>query len=92
MMIISRVSTIHPQSPQFTIGGSLLKKSEDLDILGVTFDTKINFKKHNRSVSRVASQRLVFLRKSWLVYHNRSLLGRCFFRYILPVLGYCSAV
>ena len=48
--------------------------------------------KHLRSVSRAASQRLGILRKSWRVFHDRSLLGRCFHRFVLPVLEYCSAV
>ena len=52
----------------------------------------MTFEKHLRSVSRVASQRLGILRKSWLVFHDRSLLGRCFLVFVLPVLQYCSAV
>ena len=57
-MIVSRSCTMHPQSPPLTIGGTVLKKSDDLDILGVTFDSRMTFKKHLRSVSRTASQRL----------------------------------
>ena len=30
--------------------------------------------------------------KSWRVFHNRSLLGRCFWGFVLPVSEYCSAV
>ena len=69
-----------------------LKESDDLVILGVTFDSKMTFEKHLRSVSRAASQRLGILRKSWRVFHDRSLLGRCFRGFVLPVLEYCSAV
>ena len=32
------------------------------------------------------------LRESWRVFHDRSLLGRCFRGFVLPVLEYCSAV
>ena len=46
-------------------------------ILGVTFDSKMTTEKHLRSVSRAASQRLGIL-VSWRVFHDRSLLGRCF--------------
>ena len=38
------------------------------------------------------SQRLGILRKSWQVFHDRSLLGRCFRGFVLPVLEYCFAV
>ena len=37
-IIVSRSRTMHPQSPPLTIGGTLLKESDDLLILGVTFD------------------------------------------------------
>ena len=91
-MIVSRSRTMHPQSPPLTIGGTVLKDSVDLVILGVTFDSKMTFEKHLRSVSRAASQSLGILRKSWRVFHDRTLLGRCFRGFVLPVLEYCSAV
>ena len=72
----------------------MLKESDDLVILGVTFDSKMIFEKHLRSVSRghTASQRLGILRKSWQVFHDRLLLGRCCRGFVLPVLEYCSAM
>ena len=91
-MIVSRSRTMHPQSHILTIGGTVLKASDDLTILGVTLDSKMTFEKHLRSVSRAASQRHGILRKSWRVFHDRSLLGRCFLGFVLPVLVYCSAV
>ena len=57
-MMVSRLCTLHPQSPPLTIGGTVLKESDDLNILGVTFDSRMTFEKHLRSVSRSASQRL----------------------------------
>ena len=70
----------------------MLKESDDLDILGVTFDSKLTFKKHLRSVPRAASQRLGILRKSWRVFHDKLLIGRCFWGFVFPVLEYCSAM
>ena len=63
-MIVSRSLTMCPQSPPLTIGGTVLKESDDLVILGVTFDSKMTLDKHLRSVYRAASQRLGILRKS----------------------------
>ena len=83
---------MHPQSPPLTIGGTVLKESDDIDILGVTFDSRMTFGKQLRSVSRASSQRLGILRKSWRVFHDRLLIGRCFWGFVLPVLEYCSAV
>ena len=91
-MIVSRSRTMHPHSPPLTIGRTVLKESDDLVILRVTFDLKMTFEKHLHSISRAASQRLIILRKSCRVFHDRSLLGRCFRGFVLPVLEYCSAV
>ena len=52
----------------------------------------MTFEKHLRSVSRAASQELCILRESWRVFHDRSLLGRCFRGFVLLLLEYCSAV
>ena len=51
-MMGSRSGTMHPKSPALTIKGTVLKESDDLVILGVTFDSKMTFEKHLRSVSR----------------------------------------
>ena len=83
---------MRPQSPLLTIGGTVLKESDDLVILWVTFDSTMTFEKHHRSVSIAASQRLGILRKSWRLFHDRLLLGRCFRVFVQPVLEYCSAV
>ena len=88
-MIVSRSRTMHHQSRVLTIGGTVLKESDGLDILGVTFDSKMTF---FRLVSRAASQRLGILRKSLRGFHDRSLRGRCFLGFVLPVLEYCCAV
>ena len=39
-MVVSRSRTMHPQSPLLIIGGTVLKESDDLVILGVTFDSR----------------------------------------------------
>ena len=57
-----RSRTMYGQPPPLTIGGTLLKESVDLDIIGVTFDAKTAFEKHLRSVSRTVSQRLGIFR------------------------------
>ena len=83
---------MHPQSPPLTIGRTVLKESDDLVILRVTFDSNMTFEKHLCSVSRAASQRFGILRKSSRVFRDRSLLGRCFLGFALPVLEYVCVV
>ena len=77
---------MHLQSPPLTIGGTVLKESDGLVILGVTFDSKLTLEKRLRFVSRATSQRLGILRKSGQVFHDRSLLERWFRGFVLPVL------
>ena len=72
--------------------GTVLKESDDLVILGVIFDSKMIFEKHLCSVCRAASQRLGIVRKSWQVFHDRLILGRCFRGFVVPILEYCYAV
>ena len=77
-MIVSRSRTMHPQAPPLAIGRTVLNEFDDLLILGVTFDNKMIFEKHHRSVARAASQRLCILRKSWQVSAINSFLGDAF--------------
>ena len=37
-MIVSRSCPLNTQSPPLTVGGIVLKESDGLDMLGVTFD------------------------------------------------------
>ena len=55
-MIVSRLRTMHHLPTPLTIGGTVLNESDDLVIVGVTFDSKITYEKDLRSDSRVASQ------------------------------------
>ena len=50
-MIASRSLKMHPQSPPLAIFETILKESDDLVILGVTFNSKMTFEKHIRSIS-----------------------------------------
>ena len=77
-MIVSRSRTVHPQLTPLTLYGTVLVESADLVILGVTFDAKMSFEKHLRSVPSAAAQRLGIMRKSWQVFHDRSPLVRSF--------------
>ena len=44
-MIVYRPRSMHPQLPSLTIGGTVLKESDDLDVLEVTFDSNMSFNK-----------------------------------------------
>ena len=90
-MLVSMSRTMHPLSPLLTVGRTVLKEFNDLDIFVVTFNSMITFENHLLSVSRAPSQRLGILRNSWRVFHEKLLLGRYFPGFVLPVLEYCSS-
>ena len=73
-MIVSRSRKVHPQLTPLTLDGTVLMESADLVMLEETLDAKMTFEKHLRCVSSAAAQRLVIIRKSWQVFHDRSLL------------------
>ena len=62
-MMVSRSRPVHPQLTPLTLDGTVVKESADLVILGVTFDAKMTFEKHLRSVSSAAAQMLGIMRK-----------------------------
>ena len=64
-MIVSWSRTVHPQLTPLTLDGTVLLESADLVILGVTFDAKMTFEKHLRSVSSAAAQRLGIMSGNW---------------------------
>ena len=70
----------------------MLKESDDLDVLGVTFDSGLTFERRLRSVSRAASRGLGVMGESWRVFRDRLLIEGCFWGFVLPVLECCSAV
>ena len=84
-MIVSRSCTVHPQLTPLTLDGAVLKETADLVILGVTFNAKMTFEKHIRSVSSAAAQRLGIMRKSWQVFHDRWRLLRSFWSFVMQV-------
>ena len=58
--IVSLSRTVYSQSTPLSVGGTVLKESADILLyILVTFDAKMTFEKHFRSVSRDAAQRLV---------------------------------
>ena len=77
---------MHPQWPPLTIGPNCAE--------GVWwpcyFRSDIWFKDDLWEASSLSFQSS--FAKSWRVFHDRALLGRCFRGFVLPVLKYCSAV
>ena len=92
-MIVDRSRTMHPQSLPLTIGGTVLNECDDLVLLEMPFDSKMTYEKHHASLGFQSSfSKTWHLEEYWRMVHDRSLLGRCFRGFVLPILEYCSAV
>ena len=91
-VIVSRSSTMHPQSPPINYWRNWTEGVWWPCYIGSGIWFQDDLWEHLHLVSRAASERLGILRKSWRVFHDRSLLGRCFLGFVLPVLEYCSAM
>ena len=89
----SRSLIQNPLLHSLTIGRTVPKESDGLDILGVTFDSKITFEKLltqfpeqlHCSILRNWRIRLSILKKSWLVFTDRLLHQRYFWGFVLQV-------
>ena len=66
--------------------------SPNLDILGVKFDGRLTFEDHVRGIVPSVSQRIGILRLVKHVFEVTSVLLRCNYAFVLPILEYCSPV
>ena len=64
MIVLDYDTIIHHQSSSLILNGTVLKESDDLVLLGMTFDAKKTFEKHLHSVG--------IMRKSWYIFYDRS--------------------
>ena len=89
-MLISR--TVEPLFPDLLIDGSVVEMVSELKILGVIIDSKLSFDKQVRTIAASASMRVGILRKTMSVFRDVTVVAKCFWAFILPVLEYCSPV
>ena len=57
-----------------TLGETVLKDSDVLDLLEVTYHGKMTFENLLHSVSRAAVQSLRIMKKSWYVFYDETIL------------------
>ena len=91
-MIVSRSRTIIPSHGPLLLDGVELTNSDSLCILGVTFDCKLTFEQHIRSITSAAGKKLGILRKCFKIFGDKAISISCFRCFILPLLEYCSPV
>ena len=91
-MLISRSRTVEPMFPDLLIDGSVVEMVSELKILGVIPDSKLSFEKQVRAIAASASMKVGILRKTMSVFRDVTVVAKCFWAFILPVLEYCSPV
>ena len=69
-----------------------IRASPNLDIHGVKFVSKLTFEDHVRDIVSQISQRIGVFSFFKLVFVETSVLLRCYFAFVLPILVYCSPV
>ena len=91
-LVVSRSRTVYPPRDDLGLAGVPMLSSPSLDILGVRFDCKLTFESHVRGVVSRVLQRIGIIRMVNGVYADTSVLLRCYYAFILPILEYCSPV
>ena len=91
-LVVSRSRTVSPLHGDLVLSGVYFRASANLDILGVKSDCKLTFEDHVRGIFSRVSQRIGILRLVKRIFVDTSVLLRCCFQFVLPILGYCSPV
>ena len=63
-----------------------------MKILVVILDSKLTLEKQVRAIAASASRKVVSLRKTMSVFRVVTVVAKCFWAFVLPVLEYCSPV
>ena len=79
-----------PSFPELTLNGVALKESSELIILGVTFDPKLSFERHVRSVAASASQKIGIMRRGLKIFDSVEVVYRCFNPYLRSGMLECQ--
>ena len=83
---------MNPPYGDLVLSGVSIYASPNLDILGVKFDRRLNFDDHVRGIVSRVSQRIGISRLVNRVFVGTSVLFRCYYAFVLPILEYSSRV
>ena len=92
VLVVSKSRTVSPHHGDLVLSWVPIRSSPNLDILGMKFDSKLTLEDHVRGIVSRVSQRIGILRLVKLIFVDTSVLLRCYFAFVLPILEYCSLV
>ena len=90
-LVVRRTRTVSPPHGNLVLSGVSIRASSNLDILGVKFDSRLTFEDHVQGIVSCVSL-------SWYseygkrIFVDTSVLLRCYFAFVLPILEYYSLV
>ena len=91
-LVVSRSRIVSPSHGDLVLSGVSIRASTNLDNLGVKFESKRTFKDHMRGIVSHVSRRIRILRLVKRIFVDISVLLRCYFVSVLPILKHCSPV
>ena len=91
-LVASRFRTVNHPHGDLVLSGVSIFASPNLNIFGVKFDSRLTFEDYVRSIVSRVAERIGILRLVKRVFVDTSLLLRCYYAFVLPILEYCSPV
>ena len=88
--MVSRSRTINPPYGDFVLSWVCICASPNFDILGVKLDSRLTFVDHVCLIVSRVYQKIGILRLVKLVFEDTSVLLRCYYAFVLPILEYYS--
>ena len=85
-LVVSRFRTVNPPHVDLVLSGVFICASPKLDILDIMFDSKLTFEDHVRDIVSRVSQRIGILRLVKRLFAETSVLLRCYYAFVLPIL------
>ena len=76
----------------WVLSGVSIRVGPKLDIIGIKFDGNLTFEDHVRGIVSHVSQRIGFLRLVLHLFVDTSVLLRCYYAFVLPILECCFPV
>ena len=90
--MVSRSRTVNPPHSDLVLSWVSICDSPNLNVLGVKFDSRLTFEDHVRGIVSSLFQRIGILRSVKRVFVDTTVLLRCYYAFVLPILQYCSPV
>ena len=87
-LVVSRSRTVNPPHGDLVLSLVSICAGPNLDILGMKFDSRLTSEDNVRGIVPCVSQRIYILRLVKQVIMDTSVLVRCYYAFVLPILEF----